>query len=88
MSGCEKGTSNIINERNGGYERVMEYVPIGQPNSSTLAKLQALQASEESGDRTLAGFLCCFSLLWLTVRENYRQQLTRLLWLSRRRMII
>ena len=45
------GTSNIINEKNGGYERVSEYIPIGQPNNGTLAKLQALQASEESGDR-------------------------------------
>lgn len=61
------GTNNIINERNGGYERVTEYIPIGQPNAGTLAKVQALQASEETGDREsqyvclyLCGGLRCF----------------------------
>ncbi|CAL1697373.1 unnamed protein product [Somion occarium] len=43
-------TNNIINDKDGGYEHVSEYIPIGQPNANTLAKLSALQASEEHGD--------------------------------------
>jgi len=46
-------TNNILNETNGEYESVSEYVPIGQPNAGTLAKLDALEASPDtSGDRT------------------------------------
>lgn len=44
-------TDNIIHEKNGGYQHVSEYIPIAQPNSTTLAKLDALQPSENSGDR-------------------------------------
>ena len=44
-------TDNVINEENGGYENVKEYIPIGQPNAGTLAKLQALQPSTTHGDR-------------------------------------
>ncbi|KAG2132365.1 SPOC like C-terminal domain-containing protein [Suillus clintonianus] len=43
-------TDNIIHEKNGGYQHVSEYIPITQPNSTTLAKLDALQPSENSGD--------------------------------------
>ncbi|KIJ59827.1 hypothetical protein HYDPIDRAFT_118081 [Hydnomerulius pinastri MD-312] len=43
-------TDNIINEKSGGYEHVSEYIPIGQPNSGTLAKLDELRASETAGD--------------------------------------
>ncbi|KAG2046414.1 SPOC domain-like protein [Suillus hirtellus] len=43
-------TENIIHEKNGGYQHVSEYIPIAQPNSATLAKLDALQPSEYSGD--------------------------------------
>ncbi|KAG2160210.1 SPOC domain-like protein [Suillus bovinus] len=43
-------TENIIHEKNGGYQHVLEYIPIAQPNSATLAKLDALQPSEYSGD--------------------------------------
>ncbi|KAH7883997.1 SPOC domain-like protein [Phlebopus sp. FC_14] len=43
-------TDNIINEKNGGYEHVSEYIAIGQPNSGTLAKLDELRASETAGD--------------------------------------
>ncbi|KAG1761756.1 SPOC like C-terminal domain-containing protein [Suillus occidentalis] len=43
-------TDNIIHEKNGGYQHVSEYIPIAQPNSTTLAKLDALQPSENSGD--------------------------------------
>ncbi|THH13198.1 hypothetical protein EW146_g6992 [Bondarzewia mesenterica] len=41
------GTKNVINEKSGGYENVSEYIPIGQPNAGTLAKLAALRASED-----------------------------------------
>ncbi|KAH9855805.1 SPOC domain-like protein [Lenzites betulinus] len=43
-------TNNIINEENGGYEHVSEYIPIAQPNATTLAKLQALEPSTAPGD--------------------------------------
>ncbi|KAG1825465.1 SPOC like C-terminal domain-containing protein [Suillus subaureus] len=43
-------TNNIIHEKNGGYQHVSEYIPIAHPNSTTLAKLDALQPSENSGD--------------------------------------
>ena len=45
------GTSNAINEANGGYKNVTEYIPIAQPNASTLAKLASLEPSTVSGDR-------------------------------------
>ncbi|KDQ54942.1 hypothetical protein JAAARDRAFT_196318 [Jaapia argillacea MUCL 33604] len=43
-------TDNVINEKNGGYEHVSEYIPIGQPNANTLAQLSALEPSEITGD--------------------------------------
>ncbi|OJT04950.1 ATP-dependent DNA helicase II subunit 2 [Trametes pubescens] len=43
-------TKNIINEENGGYEHVSDYIPIAHPNAATLAKLQALEPSTVSGD--------------------------------------
>ncbi|KAJ7171774.1 SPOC domain-like protein [Mycena crocata] len=44
-------TRNILNKRmKEGYERVEEYIPIAQPNAATLAKLDALQPSDEAGD--------------------------------------
>ncbi|KAI8983219.1 SPOC domain-like protein [Trametes punicea] len=43
-------TNNIINDENGGYEHVSEYIPIAQPNATTLAKLQALEPSTVTGD--------------------------------------
>ncbi|KAJ7924419.1 SPOC like C-terminal domain-containing protein [Mycena leptocephala] len=48
--GADK-TRNILNKRmKGGYERVLEYIPIAQPNSGTLAKLDALEPSDDAGD--------------------------------------
>ncbi|KAK7064784.1 SPOC domain-like protein [Favolaschia claudopus] len=48
--GADK-TRNILHKRmKEGYERVLEYIPIGQPNSGTLAKLDALEPSDEAGD--------------------------------------
>lgn len=43
-------TDNIIHEKHGGYENVSEYIPIGQPNAGTLAKLARLQPSTVIGD--------------------------------------
>ncbi|KAG1738615.1 SPOC domain-like protein [Suillus paluster] len=43
-------TDNLVHEKNGGYNHVTEFIPIAQPNASTLAKLDALQPSETSGD--------------------------------------
>ncbi|KZT08940.1 SPOC domain-like protein [Laetiporus sulphureus 93-53] len=45
-----EGTHNVINEKNSGYDHVMEYIPIAQPNAGTLARLDALRASTVSGD--------------------------------------
>lgn len=43
-----------MNKRAGdGYENVSEYIKIGQPNISTLAKLDALEPTETYGDREL-----------------------------------
>jgi hypothetical protein len=49
-------TDNVINTNNGGYEHVSEYIPIGQPNAGTLAKLDALKPSTVIGDRALISF--------------------------------
>lgn len=46
-------TKNVVNAANGGYENVLEYIPIGQPNASTMAKINALEASTTCGDRRL-----------------------------------
>ncbi|KAL0065660.1 ATP-dependent DNA helicase yku80 [Marasmius tenuissimus] len=43
-------TKNIINDQSGGYENVVEYIPIGTPNAGTLAKLDKLTASSVYGD--------------------------------------
>ncbi|KAI4519217.1 ku80-like protein [Schizophyllum commune Loenen D] len=45
--GCDE-TNNPVNKREGGYENVSEYIPVEQPNSSTIAKLDELRASEDS----------------------------------------
>ncbi|KAI0735882.1 SPOC domain-like protein [Earliella scabrosa] len=45
-----EGTNNVINQQNGGYEHVTEYIPIAQPNSGTLAKLTTLKPSTVAGD--------------------------------------
>ncbi|TDL15840.1 SPOC domain-like protein [Rickenella mellea] len=43
-------TENCINEEGGGYDHVTDFIPIAQPNSGTLAKLQALKPSTVVGD--------------------------------------
>jgi hypothetical protein len=61
------GTDNIINEKNGGYEHVTEYIPIAQPNAGTLAKLDELEPSTVIGDRlsyfSLLDMLCNLDLI-------------------------
>ncbi|KAJ6519234.1 ku80-like protein [Mycena sanguinolenta] len=44
-------TKNLLHTRmKEGYEDVLEYIPIGQPNAGTLAKLDALKPSNNAGD--------------------------------------
>ncbi|KAG6841529.1 hypothetical protein C0991_009894 [Blastosporella zonata] len=43
-------TQNIINDQSGGYENVSEYIPIAQPNATTLTKLDMLKATQSFGD--------------------------------------
>ncbi|TCD60796.1 ATP-dependent DNA helicase II subunit 2 [Steccherinum ochraceum] len=43
-------SNNAIHEKDGGYEHVSEFIPIGQPNAGTLAKLNTLEPSTEIGD--------------------------------------
>ncbi|EEB91298.1 hypothetical protein MPER_10362 [Moniliophthora perniciosa FA553] len=43
-------TDNIINDADGGYDNVCEYIPIGTPNAGTLSKLDQLTASDLYGD--------------------------------------
>lgn len=53
-SNANSDTKNILNTRNGDYERVFEYIPIGQPNAGTLSKIDELRASKDtSGDGQL-----------------------------------
>ena len=48
-----KDADNIVNTESGGYDHVTEFIPIGQPNAGTLAKLATLEPSTEIGDRKL-----------------------------------
>jgi ATP-dependent DNA helicase 2 subunit 2 len=50
----KEDTDNIINDKDGGYEHVTEYIPIAQPNSGTLARIDAIEPSTVAGD-------CAFS---------------------------
>ncbi|THU87767.1 SPOC domain-like protein [Dendrothele bispora CBS 962.96] len=43
-------TKNLVNDRHGGYDNVVEYIPICTPNAGTLAKLDRLQPSSTYGD--------------------------------------
>ncbi|EMD41347.1 hypothetical protein CERSUDRAFT_146244 [Gelatoporia subvermispora B] len=43
-------TDNTVNEKNGGYEHVSEYIPILQPDVRTLAKISGIEPSETTGD--------------------------------------
>ncbi|KIP04439.1 hypothetical protein PHLGIDRAFT_15192 [Phlebiopsis gigantea 11061_1 CR5-6] len=43
-------TSNIVNRKDGGYEHVYEFVPIGTPTAATIAKINSICPAEEIGD--------------------------------------
>ncbi|KAF8523097.1 SPOC domain-like protein [Hysterangium stoloniferum] len=44
-------TDNIINKSAAeGYEHVSEFIPIGQPNAQTMAKIKSIKPSTEVGD--------------------------------------
>lgn len=60
---CGIETNNVVHDKNGGYEHVSEYIPIAQPNATTLAKLDALKPSESSGDRA---YTLLFHILFRT----------------------
>lgn len=44
-------TRNVVNDENGDYENVIEYIPIAQPNAATITKIDALAPSTVFGDR-------------------------------------
>jgi ATP-dependent DNA helicase 2 subunit 2 len=46
-------TDNVVNRKSktGGYDHVSEYIPIGQPNAGTLAKLSELRPGPVTADR-------------------------------------
>ena len=78
-SSLRLGTRNAINEANGGYENVTEYIPIAQPNASTLAKLASLKPSTVSGDRAWRIYSHTSHI------DVQPQRLTHSLWPSRPR---
>jgi hypothetical protein len=51
-------TKNIVNEENGGYDNVYEYIPVGTPSPATISKIAAIKPSKSVGDRKL--FLVIF----------------------------
>lgn len=60
-------TSNIINERNGGYENVEEVFSIAQPTANLLSKLDSLSPSNVKGDGKSCPTLCHVSSLTLPI---------------------
>ncbi|KAG9011776.1 ATP-dependent DNA helicase II subunit 2, partial [Tulasnella sp. 427] len=45
-----KKTRNCINEANGGYDHVMEYIPIAQPTQHTMDMISAIKPNKVQGD--------------------------------------
>ncbi|KAF8519214.1 SPOC domain-like protein [Gautieria morchelliformis] len=43
-------TQNVVNENNGGYDHVTEFIPIGQPNAQTMTKIKSIKPSTAIGD--------------------------------------
>lgn len=69
-------TDNAVNEAHGGYQHVTEFIPIGQPNAQTMARIKSIKASTVIGDRALISPLkCCFDNIvpcsnrWLNCRN-------------------
>ena len=65
-------TDNIVNDQNGGYEHVAEFIPIGKPDAGTLAKLSTLEPSETSGDRTLPSQMTRINLTNIIILSHRR----------------
>lgn len=42
-----------MNEKDDGYEHVLEYIPIGTPTAETISKLSEITAGDDHGDREL-----------------------------------
>ena len=63
-------TKNIINAENGGYENVLEYISIAQPNASTITKIDALRPFATSGDRMVSSI--CLHVLRVISFFSYR----------------
>ena len=66
----------MLNAEHEGYERVTDYIPIAQPNHSTLAKLAALEPSEASGDRerfTIPDLLARQAMVLVTDRDMHEK---------------
>ena len=72
-------TSNTINTKHGGYDNVSEFIPIGQPHASTLAKIDTLKPSDVTGDREYPYIIDYLSL------KSLFQRSTHLLWALRLR---
>lgn len=51
-------TNNIVNKKDGGYDHVYDFIPIGTPSAATIAKINSIQPAEEIGDCT-----CSLSLV-------------------------
>ena len=47
-----KETDNVVNQKDGGYDHITEFIRIAQPNADTLAKLATLEAADVAGDRS------------------------------------
>lgn len=43
-------TKNSVNDAQGGYEGVVEYIPIAQPGAKVLRQLDELEPSDDYGD--------------------------------------
>ncbi|KAI0344219.1 SPOC domain-like protein [Trametopsis cervina] len=43
-------TNNIVNMKDGGYDHVSEYIPIGTPSVDTIAKLSEIMPGDTCGD--------------------------------------
>jgi hypothetical protein len=46
-----------VNENDGGYEHVLEYIPITTPTAETISKLSEIRPGEDYGDRKLVDTL-------------------------------
>ncbi|KAI0089844.1 SPOC like C-terminal domain-containing protein [Irpex rosettiformis] len=45
-----KETRNMVHEKDGGYDHVSEYIPVGTPSSETISKLSEIKPGDDHGD--------------------------------------